>query len=208
VPSPDGDDSETFHASVTDDETGAIYSIGPDADGNMMVTERYQEDMMPELDPDEDDMDQEERALLNAHHERMLQEEELNSGGLRGSYYDQSHRSLAKTQIGVVVAWTRNAECRVAGKSLPCTRTSSTTSAMRGKINLAVEETNTAYELSGINAELKLVHAYYTSFDEGSTDFSGALSWFKGSSEASARRKTYGGGKCHDCLYFTYHYLK
>jgi hypothetical protein len=50
-----------FAASVTCDDTGAVYSIGQDGDGAMTVVERQQEDYGPELDP-LNEMPPEERA--------------------------------------------------------------------------------------------------------------------------------------------------
>jgi len=76
--------------------------------------------------------------------------------------------------LDVMVVWTKDAECKNAGFVPGCTLTASTDSSMRALIDLAVEETNTAYEISGANTELLLVHAYrhptYTA-----SSFNGAL---------------------------------
>jgi hypothetical protein len=62
--------------------------------------------------------------------------------------------------IDIMVVWTMDAECRYAGLAVGCTVTPQTETKMRGLIDLAVAETNTAYELSGILTSLRLVHAY------------------------------------------------
>jgi hypothetical protein len=62
--------------------------------------------------------------------------------------------------IDVMVVWTRKAECNNYGLNSRCTVNSATESRMRGLIDLAIEETNTAFDLSGIFTQLRLVHAY------------------------------------------------
>jgi hypothetical protein len=62
--------------------------------------------------------------------------------------------------IDIMVVWTKAAECGNAGLASGCTVTSTTENLMRGLIDLAIAETNTAYELSGILTVLRLVHAY------------------------------------------------
>jgi hypothetical protein len=62
--------------------------------------------------------------------------------------------------IDIMVVWTKAAECGNAGLISSCTTTTTTESLMRGLIDLAIAETNTAFELSGINTVLRLVHAY------------------------------------------------
>lgn len=62
--------------------------------------------------------------------------------------------------IDILVVWTMDAECRYSGLAVGCTVTPQTETKMRGLIDLAVAETNTAFELSGILTSLRLVHAY------------------------------------------------
>merc|ERR1719232_224553 len=62
--------------------------------------------------------------------------------------------------IDVMVLWTKKAECRNSYLGSSCTLTEQTRKNMFAKINLAVDETNTAFALSGINTQLRLVHAY------------------------------------------------
>lgn len=70
-------------------------------------------------------------------------------------------RSLgADESMDVMVVWTKRAECKNSDLDSGCTLTKQTRTNMFAKINLAVDETNVAFSLSGINTELRLVHAY------------------------------------------------
>lgn len=82
---------------------------------------------------------------------------------LRGNNRRDDSRQLFDNSggnIDVMVVWTKAAECGNAGLISGCTVTAATENMMRGLIDLAIAETNTAYELSGILTVLRLVHAY------------------------------------------------
>ena len=82
---------------------------------------------------------------------------------LRGQNRHNDGRQLFDNSggnIDILVVWTKLAECRKAGLSAGCIVTASTENIMRGLIDLAIAETNTAYALSGIFTSLRLVHAY------------------------------------------------
>jgi len=178
--------NEAFAASVTCDDTGAVYSIGMDGDGAMVVVERMQEDYVPEIDP-HDEIPAKERALLEA---RLATPASALSTtrGLRGKVADQlrdlgdrflaenhgdhaDHRDLqTDVQIDVLVLYTANAECRNAGSDRGCARNDTTQVAMLNRITLAVSETNVAYELSGINVNLNLVHVAFDTYVEATSD--------------------------------------
>ena len=64
------------------------------------------------------------------------------------------------SNIDVMVVWTMEAECRNAGLTVGCTLTASTEEKMRGLIDLAISESNVAFQLSGIFTTFRLVHAY------------------------------------------------
>ena len=94
---------------------------------------------------------------------------------------------------------TSHAECRNSGLSRGCTLTSQTKSNMLGRIDLAISETNTAYDLSGVNTELRLVHSYlHPNYTEASSDtFGTALDDITGTSDEKmddvhAKREQYG----------------
>ena len=62
--------------------------------------------------------------------------------------------------IDTMVVWTKTAECGNAGLLPGCSVNATTQSLMRGLIDLAIAETNTAFALSGIFTAIRLVHAY------------------------------------------------
>ena len=185
-----GNVADAFAASVTCDDNGAVYSIGEDGNGAMTTVERLTEDYGLELDP-LDKMSPEERALLEARF--AAPGDALSANELRGKVSDQlrdhgdrfpvenhgnnSQRDLqVKVEIGVLVLYTAHAECRNAGQERGCTRTTTTQSSILSRINLAVAETNTAYSLSGVNVDLRLVHAAFDTYVENSTNaFDAAL---------------------------------
>ena len=108
------------------------------------------------------------------------EQDPIDEGGnerkLRGSYgginldlpddvtaAETSYRKLQATgssTIDVMVVWTKEAECAQSSMAKGCTLTSTTSNRMMALIELAVEETNTAYLSSGVKAQLNLVHAY------------------------------------------------
>lgn len=86
-----------------------------------------------------------------------------------------SHRNLQySTIIDVMIVWTKKAECSASGLSSACSVTSDTTFEIEGRIHLAIAETNEAFRLSGIDAELRLVH-YYRDPSYVETTFARAL---------------------------------
>jgi hypothetical protein len=64
--------------------------------------------------------------------------------------------------IDVMVVWTRQAECKLSGltDTTTCALTTVTENNMLGLIDLAIAETNTALQLSGMYSTIRLVHAY------------------------------------------------
>ena len=62
--------------------------------------------------------------------------------------------------IDLMVVWTKKAECLHAGMPESCTPSDYTETRMRALVALAMQETNVAFDLSGINTQLRLVHAY------------------------------------------------
>lgn len=85
------------------------------------------------------------------------------SDSLRGGSRHDNQRYLfddSGASIDIMVVWTQEAECGNSKLTKFCTLTPITDSNMRGLIQLAVAETNTAFELSGINTQIRLVHAY------------------------------------------------
>lgn len=108
------------------------------------------------------------------------------------------HRQLyddSGTSIDIMVPWTVEAECKLSTWSAACTLSATTENNMRGLIDLAVMETNTAFALSGIATRLRLVHAYRDeSYVEvaGTAGYSEALRYITYNSKAHAKRSLYG----------------
>ena len=210
-----GDAAGAFAASVTCDDTGAVYSIGQDGNGTMTVVERLQEDYGPELDPpDDDETPPEERALLlEARPPPAAPDAPPPAGGPRGGVVAGGDRSSPAENIGdhrvhrdlqvnvdidVLVIYTAHAECRNAGRARGCQRDATTRNSILGLIDLAVAETNTAYSLSGVKVELNLVHAAFDTYVEASTNaYNVALTDLRTNNDgkldqAHALRTTYG----------------
>ncbi len=81
----------------------------------------------------------------------LEQEEQVESRYL----YDDNGGNL-----DIMVVWTIKAECKNYNLPDNCTPNAETAKAMMALINLAIDETNTAYELSGVRTQLYLAHAY------------------------------------------------
>ena len=112
--------------------------------------------------------------------------------------------SASPSILDVMVVWTRNAECANAYQSKGCTLTDTTRKAILGRINLAVLETNVAFENSGIEAKVNLIHAYLdASYTEQNTDaFRGALNAITNPNDSlmddvHVKREQYGADMVH-----------
>jgi hypothetical protein len=209
--------STAFAASVTCEDTGAVYSIGTDGSGTMTVVERLQADFGEELDPF-DEIPAEERALLEARiaDTTSATTAAVSTGGLRGNvanqlrsigdrflsdnhHSDTVHRDLqGNIIIDAMVLYTADAECAnagyidpITGLPLGCERTPTTEASIRSLIDLAIAETNTAYSLSGVNVVLNLVHAAYDDYVE-TDDMRTTLYALSAKPSVLALRQTYG----------------
>lgn len=87
--------------------------------------------------------------------------------GLKGSVppftLDKGHRNLQNDSgevQDIMVVWTNSAECANANLGSGCAKTAATKADMLDTITLAISAANTAYSNSGIQTELRLVHAY------------------------------------------------
>ncbi len=107
---------------------------------------------------------------------------------ISGYVFGQERRGLVDNLgsiIDVMVVWTKRAECKKSGLAAGCTPTSTTENNMRGLIDLAIAETNTAYHFSGVTAQLRLVHAYREPnyVEEAANAFGSALSSIRGKTD-------------------------
>jgi hypothetical protein len=114
--------------------------------------------------PEEDDYAARVRNLHVGFHPELSNDTDTSFYSIRGSAGVHGHRRLpyddSGSNIDIMVVWTSEAECKNSGLLKGCTLTATTENNIRGLIDLAVAETNTAYELSGILSSLRLVHAY------------------------------------------------
>lgn len=116
---------------------------------------------------------------------------------------DLQGSSAPHSFIDIMVVWSSNAECRNAGLARGCTRTAQTENSILGLINLAVLETNVAFEKSGIFATVRLIHAYIdTSYTEPSDNaFGSALSDISNTNgvmdDVHEKRERYGADMVH-----------
>jgi len=119
-------------------------------------------------------------------------------GQIKDNLSGQAKRKLYDDlggNLDVMVVWTKKAECDLSGLPAGCTVTPATEANMLGLIDLAVLETNTAYQNSNINTELLLVHAYRhisyveTSFSQSLADIRTGAAPF---TDVQPNRATYG----------------
>jgi len=85
------------------------------------------------------------------------------TSGLKGSAKNQTRRGLLDDLGGnmdILVLWTKAAECKNSDLEVGCTVDGATEANMLGLVDAAIEETNVAYLMSGIQTSLRLVHAY------------------------------------------------
>jgi hypothetical protein len=169
--------------------------------------ERKTEEFPDEIDPIEIPTSSDFYGIDSETDPNLQKLEAINGGGtraLRGSSQENESRRLFDDSGGnldVLVVWTKKAECANAGLT-SCALNDLTTDSellMRARIDLAVEETNTAFALSGVTTLLRLVHAYReVNYVEASTDaFLGALSAIQSTSDGNmddvhSKRTQYG----------------
>jgi len=169
------DGTQAIFGSFTDIATQKLCQFSVDGEGNNVAKclDLTQDDLEDEIDDDDDD-DESGRALR---FEEEIHEFEMNED--EDDEFDEeqfatdieiSPRSLAYnvhsssyiTKLDVMVIWTRRAECQNSGHLNldQCTLTSTTRANMLGLIDLAIFESNVAFEESGVYARFNLVHAY------------------------------------------------
>jgi hypothetical protein len=142
-----------------------VCQISPNAEGVNAMTCTAIKDFPAEEDGVEVPLDDDgvDRALQNLHFGYnpnaldVVESAIVHSlrGNIRRSLYDDSGAT-----IDVMVVWTKQAECLASKLLSTCTLTATTETNIRGLIDLAVAETNTALQLSGMLSTLRLVHAY------------------------------------------------
>ena len=157
------DEKGSMTGSIIDATNHTVMQISQQ-NGSFVVTTTKSSEFPPEGEPKQDLVKQ------YAGSTDKLQETSQNNAPRQNQspldLYDDSGGNL-----DVMVVWTKTAECRAYGLSAGCTLTTQTKANMEALINLAVVETNTAYEESGIQTELLLVEAYrHPTYVENSFD--------------------------------------
>ena len=185
--------------SIVDAEEGMVYQFMVNADGEEEVTVTPSDEFPPEEDPEDFDVRHRQLLVEGQGYQELMDEgfsSSIEQQGLRGrggfldkavseqvfgtSLFEEKHlpRRLEDdgSVVDVMVVWTKGAECEAAGyTTTDCTLTSITEFIMRDLVDLAVEETNTAYTASGVNFQLRLVHAYRDEDYTETSDFFASL---------------------------------
>jgi hypothetical protein len=78
-------------------------------------------------------------------------------------------------EIGVMVIWTKKAECLNARREISCTVNAITEDFMQALVKLAVQETNVAMSNSGVSTQLNLVYSYRSNSNENDNNGSTSL---------------------------------
>mmetsp|Transcript_32860 Transcript_32860/g.80619 ORF Transcript_32860/g.80619 Transcript_32860/m.80619 type:complete len:947 (+) Transcript_32860:146-2986(+) len=166
--------------SVVDVDEATICSIGVDSDGSPSTICHPSADFPPEGEPEGGHM------ATPPDDRRDIEAAEATA-----------RRAAGDAVVDVMVLWTRRAECKNVNMVSGCTPSTLTTQSIEDKIELAVEETNVAFTASGINVQLKLVHAYRTNWEEGANAFNVGLGALQSRTDgimddAHAKRVQYG----------------
>ncbi len=169
------DEHGNVHGSLVDVSNHSVMQFAVE-DGSTTVVITDSSDFRPEIEPpnndeedegDDDDDDLGERNLSGRSSRSYLRKSHSTTKN-----QEQANRVLnddSGANLDVMVVWTSKAECRNYGLDEGCTLTAETAAAMEARINLAIDETNTAFDLSGVQTQLFLAHAYrHESFNESS----------------------------------------
>ncbi len=185
----DLDDGSTFnyirgidgniHGSLVDITEGTVTQIHVDSVGKPVAVKRVSDEFPDEAEPIEaqestDFNEMKENEATIREERRMLDEDIANSNG------DGQVENDSRSVLDILVAYTSRAESDEGGRNNVLSR-----------INLAIQEANAAYSLSGINLKLNLVDVYKSSIVEGGSS-SSFLDRFRANSEARSKREQYG----------------
>lgn len=134
-----------------------VCRLHPNADGSKEEMDcQPQATFMPEEEPHDGDEVDRRRGLVVA-----PEEEKSYHYGMKLA--DPNRRRLVDDSgsvLDIMVVYTGLAMCRYNRLSDGCQPTDTLEDNMLGLIELAIEETNTAFAQSGVSSELRLVHAY------------------------------------------------
>ena len=171
------DDNDKIWGSLVTD-TGDIIQLSVDYKGDEIAEVTPSEDFPAEEEDDADDGPA-----------RHLRGKSTSILGPKVAAAISDPRQLNEiTVLDIMVVYTAEAECKNSGLAVGCTRTATTEANILSRVNLAVTETNTAFELSGVIARLNLVHATYIQYTETIPDgtnnpFADALNGLHGTND-------------------------
>lgn len=144
-----------------DTVTGATTTFSISPDGTIASETQTPEDFLPEDDIEVPDEDKDNIFLRRTRESRIQDDQERMLRGFKSQVVPQDSRNLATTHvIDLMIVWTSYAECLLSGLGSNCKTNDETEAKMRAKLELHVDQTNTAYQDSGINVVLRLVYAY------------------------------------------------
>jgi len=180
-----GSNSDAMFGSLVHVTDSTVSQFSVDAIGQAVVDIIPTNDFPAESDPVVDDQRVLEETSLSNLRGKKLSSETPGKASLQ--FFHDGSRKLEDDlggNLDVLVVWTANAECRNSGKSRGCVRSGQTETNIQARINLAVTETNTAYDLSGVTTQLKLVHAEYIEYTELSSNaFGNALTQLRSTTD-------------------------
>ncbi len=178
-----------IQGSLIDMRSKSVIQISIQKDGSPIVTIKHSCDFRPEIDPPNKDEDLGQRELTTDitkstakdHQPIMSYLRTNNSSSEKNKKQEEATRKVEPFNddggnLDVMVVWTSKAECKSSNLPEGCTLNSSTEANMEGLIRLAIQETNTAYELSGVQTKLFLAHSYrHPTFTENDISMSDTL---------------------------------
>ena len=168
------DENDHIFGSLVDVKENTVSQFKHDALGNEIVVTRSTSEFPDEDDPDEDEEGR--RSLRGSTKNVFKTQESARSDGSRELVDDGSF-------LDVMVVWTSEAECKRSELNVGCTKSSITENNMIQLIELAVDETNKAYEMSGVSTRLRLVHSQHIEYTETNDPYRDALSQIRSTSD-------------------------
>lgn len=165
----------SIHGSILDMTAGTISQLRVDSKGNPIAVKRFSDDF-----PDEEDVDVDVDVPIFPNFEQHLHPVS-DHRNLNNDSEDMGTTDDSGKMLDIMVVWTEKSENAAGG-----------TKGMQNTINLAIEETNTAYTLSGIDLKLNLVHSYKSTINEPASINIALLESLKTNSDVKSKREEYG----------------
>lgn len=157
---------EQIHGMVSDGSYAC--SISPDASGRKTISSCTPVEELHD-DPEPPEYVVVKQINIPGGRRKLVTDtvDELNSSfqpsyGLKGTDSTRNRNLQEKAVFDIIVFWTNKAEmakCKDTNPTDPCSPTIQTKRTMEGLIDVAIEQVNSAYDASGINATMQLVLA-------------------------------------------------